>query len=127
MAIPQLHSTPIPPPDTDWSGNLRDVIDVQQQTVKFLLGQWQALLAQIGIGGGAFGPATQFALNALIPSGWWQTIIPDTAGVTIGTVSIGGANINIMSGQFWSDGNVKVSYGGGITLARVAVMEPATP
>jgi len=123
MAQPVPFTTPVPPPETDWSGNLRDVIDTQQQTVRFLLGQWNALLQQVGIAGGEFGEAVVVNNGAKIASGWWQTVIPNTAGTTIGTVPIGTATVNVLSGLFWSDGNVTVTFAGSITIARVAVME----
>jgi len=115
-------TTPIPPPTEDWAGNLRDVIDTQQQTIRFLLGQWEAMLSQVGIGGGSFGPPTVLAQDAKIPSGWWQTMVPNTPNTQIGQVQIDTVTVPIMSGQFWSDGNVTVTNAGGITIARVANM-----
>lgn len=115
---------PTPTPSTDWPGNLRDVIDTQQQTIKFLLGQWDSLVAQVALGGGDFGTATAFAVNDLVPTGWWQPVAPATG--TIGTVLIGTTTVNIVAPtQFWSDGNVKITATG-VQLAQVAVMT-ATP
>lgn len=113
----------IRPPDRDRESNARELIETQQQTIRFLLGQWDALVAQVAIGGGKFGVPQILAVGAKVPSGWWQTIVPAVVGTTIGTVTIGTSTINIFSGLFWSDGNVTVSLTGGITIARVAVME----
>jgi hypothetical protein len=111
-------------PSVDWTGNLRDVIDTQQQTIKFLLGQWDALNAQVAIAGGEFGAPIALALNALVPAGWWQTVVPTTAGTHIADATINSTVVPIYSGLFWSDGNVKVIATAGITVAQVAVMEP---
>ena len=124
MPTPLTTSVPVPTPSTDWPGNLRDVIDTQQQTIKFLLGQWDQMLEQAGVSG-SFGDPVVFAVDALVPAGWWQTISPTTGGTTIGTVTIGATPTNIFSGVFWSDGNVKVSITGGITAARVGMFAPA--
>lgn len=125
MGTIQAIPVPTPTPATDWPGNLRDVIDTQQQTIRFLLGQWNALNAQVAIGGGDFGDVTAFAVNEMVPTGWWQPVTPTTG--TIGTVLIGSTTINIAApAQFWSDGTVKITATG-VTLAQVAVMTATTP
>lgn len=122
---PFVTPVPVPTPSTDWPGNLRDVIDTQQQTIKFLLGQWNALNAQVAVGGGAFGDVTDFAVNDLVPSGWWQPVAPATGNIA--SVIVGSTTVNIAAtAQFWSDGKVKVTASG-VKLARVAVMESTTP
>ena len=116
-------NTPVPPPETDWSGNLRDVIDTQQQTIKFLLGQWDALMKQVGIAGGDFGDPQVYNVGQLIPNGWWITLAPNDPAQVIATVAVEAVTIDIYGGMFWSNGQVTVSFAAGVTVARVAVME----
>ena len=113
--------TPFPCPPTQTPDTVREIIDTQQQTIKFLLGQWNALLAQVAIGGGDFGTPQVLAQNALVPSGWWQSVTP-TTGV-IANATINSTTVPINAGLFWSDGNVVVTLAGGITIAAVGVME----
>ena len=121
-----LHMTqvPTPTPSTDWPGNLRDVIDTQQQTIKFLLSQWDQLLTQVGVGGGEFGDPVVLAVDALVPFGYWQVVVPNTPGTVVATVMVNSNMVSIFTGLFWSDGNVRITNAGGVTLARVAVMNP---
>lgn len=122
MPTPLITPVPVPTPSTDWPGNLRDVIDAQQQTIKFFLTQWNAMLQQAGVSG-AFGAITHFAVDALVPAGWWQTS-GVTGGTVIGTVMIDSTSVNIFAGVFWSDGNVSVQHTGGLDAARVGMFSP---
>lgn len=125
-----MNVVPIPCPPPCEPVNLdqaRAVIDTQQQTIRFLLSQWNALLAQVGLGTGEFGDPTVYALNTLVPTGWWQCVAPNDNITVIGTVTIGEApatpvTINVFAGQFWSDGTVTITHTGGVTLAQIGVM-----
>ena len=125
--VPMTVPCPPPcPPPVDLQ-QARDIIDTQQQTIRFLLTQWNAMLAQVGLGTGEFGTPTAYAVNQLVPTGWWQCVAPNDNVTVIGTVVIGEApatpvTVNVFAGQFWSDGTVTITHTGGVTLSQIGVM-----
>lgn len=88
----------VPPDPTTWDGNLQDLVEMQQNTIRFLITQYNAVLQMVSGAGGAYGAPTSFVTGATIPSGWWQLV----AG-TGATVTIDGTVVNLV-GTFWSDG-----------------------
>ena len=62
---------------------LRETVEVQQRTLRFLLSNWDALVAQSTLG---FGNPITLAVAATIPAGQWLCTNPTTGN--IGTLTV---------------------------------------
>ena len=114
-----VQPVPLCPPTT-WPTNPPDLtvmletLEVQQRTIRFLLANWEALLAQVV----SFGKPQTFAQAALIPSGIWQCLSPTTGAIA--TQVVGGVSVTINApGPFVSDGTAMVTFSPSINLIPV--------
>ena len=121
---------PVPPPLPPLLplelGTLRALVEMQQTTIKFLIGEYNALLTMVQGAGGAYGPVQSFAANAVIAAGWWQVVTGTGAQVTIGAApgppAVPGTVVHL-TGLFWSDGTATSE--GATTMVMVAMLPSA--
>ena len=109
----------IPPGSQIELEQLRESVEVQQRTIRFLLGNWEALVAQSTLG---FGKPLTLALNAKIPAGQWLCTSPATGNIATMTVetTTPPTVITITApGPFVSNGTAVVTATAGITIVPI--------
>ena len=108
---------PLPPRDDDRLSvhkqieleALRETTEVQQRTIRFLLSNWEALMAQSSV---RLGMPITLLQNAKIPGGLWLCTDPATgniATVTIATTTPPTTMTITAPGPFVSDGTAVVT------------------
>lgn len=121
-----MHEHPVPPiwPPPEL-GHLRALIEMQQTTIKFLIGEYNQVLAMVQGAGGTYGTVQNFLAADTIPVGWWQVVTGTGAQVTIGASAgpppIPGTVVQL-TGTFWSDGTA--TSNGPTSMVKVAMMQP---
>ena len=99
---------------------LRDTVEVQQRSIRFLLTNWDAMVSQVT----SLGAPQTFNNGLYIPNGVWRSLLP-VSGV-IANATVQGVSTTISApGPFVSDGTASASYPGGITVVRST--PPPTP
>lgn len=86
--------TPEPPPEVDVIAQLRDTVETQARTIRYLLANYNDLLAKVEAEEQpepavttvitALGAPQTFTATQAIPNGFWQ--VPATTELTFGTV-----------------------------------------
>ena len=117
MTLPKQWT--VPPSPQDWDGNLEDLVEMQQTTIRFLISTYNSLLQMVSGAGGAYGTPTAFVIGAVIPQGWWQQILPAPMGTNPAATVTSGSNTWDMGNTFWSDGTAKALVA--CTLSAVAI------
>lgn len=98
---------------------LRETAEVQSRTIRFLLSNWDALVAQSSL---KFGLPIVLLQNATIPAGTWLCTNPASgpiATVTVQTTTPPSPLTFNAPGPFVSDGTAVVTAAGGVTLVPV--------
>jgi hypothetical protein len=111
---------PLPPfdPNNPTFAQLNDLIQMQQRTISFLIGEYNDLLDMITKEGEEFGELTTFAVGDTIPVGWWQPVTPPTG--VVAQSNIHGTTVDHEApNMFWSDGNTE-AHTNASTMVRVA-------
>jgi hypothetical protein len=122
-----VSSPPLPDLSNLSLEQLRDLIEMQQRTIGFLIGQYNDLLDQVDDENSrVFGPPTQFQPGAKIPIGWWQSMGPPN--VDTHQFNMGGNMATNQAGHaFWSDGDCVTAIGtGAVTMHRIRQRPPST-
>ena len=122
-----VQPTPMPPRDDDRLSPgrqieleaLRETTEVQQRTIRFLLTNWDAMVAQAALG---FGKPITLNLNDKIPAGTWLCTNPATGNIatmTIATTTPPTVITITAPGPFVSDGTAVVTATTPLTLVPV--------